>query len=65
MTNKKIERAYPLEGGADEKLDYLAKQVSSAQLERSCGVRSIDVSLKLETGINGKTYAAGFSVACD
>lgn len=65
MTDRKNEPGFPVNGGADEKLDYLAKQVSSAQLERSCGVRSIDVSLKLETGINGKAYAAGFSVACD
>lgn len=65
MTDKKIETGYPVDGGADEKLDYLAKQVSSAQLESSSEVRSIEVCMKLETGLNGKTYAAGFSIACD
>ena len=65
MTDKKIEPGYPVNGGAEEKINYLAKQVSSTQLERSSAVRSIEVSLKVEPGLNGKNYAAGFSVACD
>jgi len=65
MTDKKIEPGYPVDGGAGKKLDYLANQVSSTQLENSGEARSIEVRLKVEVGPNGKTCAAGFSIACD
>lgn len=35
MTDKKIEPGYPVDGGADEKIDYLASKISQARLVES------------------------------
>ena len=55
-------RAYPQEGGATEKLDYLAEQIPVSPPKAGAEVQfNISVSLKQMPG--GKPYAAGFQVS--
>ncbi|WP_433899391.1 hypothetical protein [Pseudomonas sp. PSE1(2024)] len=64
MTDKKNESGFPVSGGADEKLDYLANLVTPVDL-RSRRAEKNTYSLSIQTNDSGHQLVAGFSVCVD
>lgn len=65
MKNIIADSKFPVEGGAAEKFDYLAKPSSTTPFATRVTASDLEISLKLQPGPDGKIYAAGFSVRVD
>lgn len=64
MADKKNEPNYPIDGGADEKLDYLANQVTAVDLSIRRAEKDT-YSLSIQTNDSGHQLVAGFSICVD
>lgn len=60
MADKNVESGFPVDGGADDKIAYLAKQDSATDL-KSIQVEQQLPSLKIQVDSSGRQLAAGFS----
>ncbi|KTB62642.1 hypothetical protein AO066_18325 [Pseudomonas fluorescens] len=61
MADENIESGFPVDGGADEKLARITKGIGATQLPSAAAVTEMEYSLKLQSGPDGRLYAAGFS----
>jgi hypothetical protein len=59
MADKNVESGFPVDGGADEKLAHLTKQINPADLKGSQAAR-LSPSLRIQVDASGRQLAAGF-----
>lgn len=64
MADQNKNAGYPVNGGADEKFDYLANQVSPVDLGSRRPEKNT-YSLSVQTNDSGHQLVAGFSVGVD
>lgn len=60
MEDKSVESGLPMDGGADEKLAYLAKQITQDNAT-SFQAGQLTPSLNIQIDASGRQLAAGFS----
>jgi len=60
MADKNVESGFPVDGGANEKLAYLTKQISPADLVK-LEKGQLNFSLNIQVDASGRQMAAGFS----
>lgn len=63
MADKSVEQGFPVDGGAVEKLDYLAKQISVTLLKEASTDVHCNLSLSVKKTPDGKLYASGFQIS--
>lgn len=62
---KKSKSCFPVDGGADEKLAYLASKISSTAPNKSAAPKCSEFQLRLQANHEGRLYAAGFALRVD
>lgn len=62
MADKSVESGFPMDGGANEKLAHIAKVIGLTQLPSAAPATEMEYTLKLQSGPDGRLYAAGFSL---